>query len=136
MKNLTVLLILAGCLYISSCKKDTQSERFKLLTGPVWVSDSLLANSVDAGSVGGLLEDFKGDVKFNEDGTGSFGVFTGTWKFAWDETQIVIATVSLPIPLTTNIAELTNISLKITTSYPNPINLTVPINIRMTFKAK
>ncbi|MDO9578992.1 MAG: hypothetical protein Q7J06_00245, partial [Bacteroidales bacterium] len=91
---------------------------------------------VDASSVGGLLEDFKGDVRFNEDGTGSFGVFTGTWRFAYDETQIVIATDSLPIPLTTNIAELTSISLKITTSYPNPLDLTTPINIRMTFKSK
>ena len=136
MKNLTLLLIIVGCLYFSSCQKDSQSERFKLLTGPVWVSDSLLANRVDASSVGGLLEDFKGDVKFNEDGSGSFGVFTGTWRFAYDETQIVIATDSLPIPLTTNIAELTSISLKITTSYPNPLDLTTPINIRMTFKAK
>ena len=80
-----------------------------------------------------MLADFKGEAKFNEDYTGHFGVYTGTWRFAYNETQIVIKTDLLPIPMTTKIAELTKISLKITTSYPNPLS---PINIRMTFKAK
>jgi hypothetical protein len=136
MKNIAVLFVVTGCLLIASCKKETQSESFKLLTTPIWVSDSLLTNGIDAGSAGGLLENFKGEAKFNEDMTGYFGTYTGTWRFAFDETQIVITTTSLPIPLTTKIAELTKSSLKITTSYPDPSNPTKPINIRMTFKAK
>ena len=136
MKNIAVLIVVTGCLLIASCKEEGQSESFKLLTNPVWVSDSLLANGIDAGGVGGMLENFKGEAKFNEDMTGYFGAYTGTWRFAFDETQIVITTASLPIPLTTKIAELTKTSLKVTTSYPNPLNPTTPINIRMTFKAK
>jgi hypothetical protein len=136
MKNLALLMIISGCFLISSCKKDSQSEPFKLLTGPIWASDSLLANGVDAGGPDGMLKNFKGEVKFNEDGTGNFGIYTGIWRFASNETQIVITTDSLPIPLTTKIAELTKISLKITTSYPNLLNPAAPINIRMTFKAK
>ena len=132
MKNFALLLIMSGCFFISSCKKNSQSESFKLLTGTVWVSDSLLANKVDAGGIGGMLADFKGEAKFNEDYTGNFGVYTGTWRFAYNETQIVIKTDLIPIPMTTKIAELTKISLKITTSYPT----VPPTNIRMTFKAK
>jgi hypothetical protein len=118
-----------------ACNKNSESERFKLLTGPTWGSDSLLANGVDASGPNGVLKNFKGDAKFNEDGTGNFGIYKGTWRFAYDETQIVIETDSLPIPLTTKIAELNTASLKITTSYPN-ITTGVTINIRMTFKAK
>jgi hypothetical protein len=136
MKNLGLLLILSGCLYFSSCKKDSPSESFKLLTGPTWVSDSLLANNVDAGGPDGMLKDFKGEAKFNADGTGNFGIYTGTWRFAFNETQIVITTDSLPMPLTTKIAELTTISLKVTTSFPDPLNQSPPTKIRMTFKAK
>jgi hypothetical protein len=136
MKNLVLLLIVSGFIYISSCKKDSQSDAFTLLTGPTWVSDSLLANGVDASGPDGMLGNFKGEAKFNEDGTGHFGIYTGTWRFAYNETQIVIETDSLPIPLTTKIAELTEISLKITTIYPNPLNPTTPTDIRMTFKAK
>jgi len=136
MKNLVVLLIISGCLYLASCKKDSQSENFKLLTGHAWASDSLLANGADASGPDGLLKNFKGEIKFNEDGTGYFGVYTGTWRFSYNETQIVITTDSLPLPLTTKIAELTTASLKITTVYPNPINPSAPTNIRMTFKAK
>ncbi len=135
MKHLLILLVFTGCLF-SSCKKNSQSDRFKFLTGPVWASDSLLANGTDASGTGGFLENFKGDAKFKTDGTGYFGKYNGTWRFASAETQIVILTDSLPIPLTANIAELTNISLKVTTSYPNVLNLSSLINIRMTFKAK
>ena len=136
MKNLGLLLVITGCFFISSCKKDSQSEQFKLLTGHIWASDSLLANGLDASGPDALLTDFIGDAKFNEDGTGYFGIYTGTWRFTIDETQIVITTESLPVPLTTKIAELTKISLKITTSFPNLLNLGAPIKIRMTFKAK
>jgi hypothetical protein len=133
MKNLALLLVISGCFLIFSCKKDSQSEQFKLLTGHAWASDSLLANGVDASGPSGVLKNFKGEVKFNEDLTGNFGNYTGTWRFAFNETQIVITTDSLPIPLTNKIVELTKISLKITTSYSI---LGAATNIRMTFKAK
>jgi len=133
MKNLALLLFISLSVAIISCNKDSESERFELLTGPTWLSDSLLANGSDASGPGGVLEKFKGEVKFNKDGTGTFGVYEGKWRFAYDETQIVIETDSLPIPLTTKIAELTVASLKITTSYPN-LETGITINIRMTFK--
>jgi hypothetical protein len=136
MKNLALLLIISGCLYITSCKKDSNSESFKLLTGPTWTSDSLLADKIDASGPLGMLKDFKGEAKFNVDGTGNFGIYTGSWRFSFNETQLIITTTSLPIPLTTKIAELTSTSLKITTSIPNPINPLTSVNIRMTFKAK
>ena len=136
MKNLALLLIISGCLFISTCKKDSQSESFKLLTGTIWVSDSLLANGIDASGPDGMLKNFKGDAKFNQDGTGYFGVYIGTWRFAYNETQIIISADSLPLPLTTKIAELTSISLKVTTSYPNLLNPAAPTFIRMTFKPK
>jgi len=134
MKNLALLLIISGCFYFSSCEKDSKSDPFKLLTGPIWASDSLLANGLDASGPDGMLRNFKGEAKFNEDGTGYFGIYTGTWKFSIDETKIIIATDSLPVALTNQIVELTEISLKITTSYPNLLG--VATNIRMTFKAK
>jgi hypothetical protein len=136
MKNLALLLVVSAFFITFSCKKNTQSEPTKLLTGHIWVSDSLLANKVDASGPDGMLKNFKGEVKFNEDGSGNFGVYTGTWRFAYNETQIVITTDSLPLPLTTKIAELTTVSLKITTSYPNLLNPAAPTYIRMTFKAK
>jgi hypothetical protein len=83
-----------------------------------------------------MLELFKGEAKFNEDGTGYFGSYTGTWRFASNETQIVISSPSLPLTLTTLIAELTSTSLKVTTSYPNLVNPLEPVKIRMTFKAR
>ena len=134
MKNLVLFIILTGCIFAASCKKETQSENFKLLTGSLWISDSLLVNGTDAGEPGGLLYKFKGNARFNTDYTGTFGEYSGTWRFASNETQLVITTDSLPLPLTTNIRELTPVSLKITTSFP--VIGSDPINIRMTFKAK
>ena len=136
MKKLFILLIISGLVVFIACKKEDKSERFRLLTGPVWVTDSLLADGVDASGPGMLLVKFKGEAEFNEDGTGTFGVYKGTWYFAYHETQIVIYSDSLLIPLVTLIKELTNTSLKITTSVPNLSNLSDTINIRMTFKAK
>jgi len=136
MKNFFLFIILTGCFYLTSCNKDSVSETSKLLTGPVWVSDSLLANGVDASGPEGMLKNFKGEAKFNDDGTGYFGSYVGTWRFASNETQLVILSDSLPIPVTTVIAELTTASLKVTTSYPNPMNPTIAAKIRMTFKAK
>jgi hypothetical protein len=136
MKNIVLILIISGCFYLASCNKDSESERSKLLTGPVWVSDSLLANGVDASGPTGMLKNFKGEAKFNKDGTGYFGSYSGTWRFALNEAQIVILSDSLPFPVTTVIAELNAVSLKVTTSYPNPMNPTIAAKIRMTFKAK
>ena len=135
MKNIALLLIISVCCIVFACKKEKKSEQFLLLTGPVWVSDSLLAEGVDASGPDQLLEKFKGDIKFREDGTGYFGQYTGTWRFSYSEKEVVISSDALPVPLTTNIIELTTKSLKMTTSYPtaNPAN---PLDIRMTFKAK
>jgi hypothetical protein len=135
MKKLSYLLIIIGSLFVLSCNKKETSERFKLLTTPTWTSDTLLADGVDASGTGQLLEKFKGDAKFNDDGTGYFGDYTGTWEFTSGETQIKITTNSLPIPIICNIVELTTSSFKITASVPNQA-LTQTIQIRMTFKAK
>lgn len=136
MKNLALLLIISGFCVVFGCKKETKSEQFLLLTGPVWASDSLLAEGIDASRPGQMLAKFAGDIKFREDGSGYFGQYTGKWRFAFSETELVIESDSLQVPLTTKIAELTKKSLKLTTSYPNLLNPTNPIDIRMTFKAK
>jgi len=135
MKNLALILLIAG-MAIASCKKEDSSSLLSLLTGPVWTSDSLLANGLDASGPDGMLKNFKGDAKFNEDGSGYFGIYKGTWRFAFDNTQLVISSDSLAFPITTKIAELTSKNLKVTTSYPNLANPSAPTNIRMTFKAK
>lgn len=131
MRKLVLFFILSVLVISFACRKDEPSQRFKYLTTPVWESDSLLANGVDASGEGQSLANFKGDAKFNTDGTGYFGVFTGKWRFARNETQIVIYDTELGLPLTTNIVELTSVSLKITTT--SPINQDA---IRMTFNAK
>ena len=141
MKNLALLLIISGCLFASACNKDKKSERFKLLTGPIWTTDSLLANGVDAGGAGQLLEPLKGDAKFYEDGTGYFGVHTGQWNFLTEETEIKIMTDepvfgTIIIPIICDIVELTSLSLKVTTIVPNLANPQEPHNIRMTFKTR
>jgi hypothetical protein len=136
MKNFGLFLLITGFVYLASCEKNKDSDNFKNITGTTWRSDSLLVNGVDASAAGALLEDFKGDVKFNEDGTGTFGKFTGEWMFALNQTQLIITSDSLPLPLTANIKELTKTSLKITTSFPNLLNPSLPLNIRMTFKPK
>lgn len=135
MKYIIALIITAGLIIFSACTKDEDSEKFKLLTAKTWTSDSLLVNGVDASTPGGLLEDFNGDVKFNEDGTGNFGSYSGTWRFANNETQLIITSQDLPVPLITRILELTQNSLKITTTFPDPQS-NVLLNIRMTFKPK
>ncbi len=131
MRKLIVLFVISMLLIPFACRKDEPSQRFKYLTTPVWASDSLLAKGEDASGPGQSLENFKGDAKFYPDGTGYFGVYTGRWRFAQSETEIVIITDELPGPLSTKIVELTQTSLKITTT--NPINQDA---IRMTFIAK
>ena len=137
MKNLFISLIICGLTVLIGCnKKEDTSERFKLLTGPVWLTDSLLADGIDAGGPGMILAKFKGEAKFNEDGTGDFGIYHGTWVFWYQETQLVILADSFPIPLITLIKELTPASLKVKTSVPNMSDLSDTIDIRMTFNAK
>lgn len=121
----TVLLGLAAC------NKDETSERFVLLTSHAWISDSLLADGIDASGPGEILEKFKGEVIFNVDGTGSFGEYTGTWMFVDNETNLVIQSPELLAAITTHIVELTETSLKVTFSYPT---LEGTKEIRMTFK--
>jgi hypothetical protein len=120
-------------IFLAFACETEESERFKLITGTYWQSDSLLANGADASGPGGMLEKFKGNARFNKDGTGVFGVYTGTWKFAYNDTEIIIDSDSLDFPLTTHIEELTASSFKITTAFPNMANPSQPTRIRLTF---
>lgn len=129
------LIFVAGIFWFSCSEKvEVKSERFKLLTGHIWVADSLLADKEDAGGSGGLLEGFSGDTQFFEDGTGYLGIYEGTWFFSNNENDITIDTDSLPIPITATIVELTEESFKIITSFPSLY--LPPVDIRMTFIAK
>ena len=129
------LLLMTGIFWFSCSEEmDVNSERFKLLTGHIWEADSLLADGLDAGGSGGLLEDFTGDTQFYEDGTGYLGIYEGTWFFSNNENDITIDSDSLPIPITANIVELTEESFKIITSFPSLYR--PPVDIRMTFIAK
>ncbi len=136
MKNIAVFLIILLAGLGAACTRETQSQRFLLLTEHIWTTESLLAGGIDASGPGQLLEKFKGDIKFNTDGSGSFGQYTGTWRFVYDETSIVLESPDLPVPLTALIEELTKTSLKMTTSYPNLVDPANPLAIRMTFKPK
>jgi hypothetical protein len=135
MKRVSLLLIIFLSILAFACHKKERSERFLLLTTPTWASDSLLANGLDASGPGGFLEKFKGDAKFNDDGTGTFGTYTGDWRFNAPETEVTIITDSLVLPIICNIVELKTSSLKIKTIVTNNITQE-PVNIRMTFKAK
>jgi hypothetical protein len=134
-RNSLVLFFLIGFGILLSCAKneDTRTERFILLTTPSWTTDSLLANGVDASGPGEILEKFAGDAKFNEDGTGYFGQYTGTWTLVNQDANITINSDSLAFPITCFIEELTTSSFKITTNFPSQ---PFPIAIRITFKAK
>ncbi|MBW7847431.1 MAG: hypothetical protein H3C41_05020 [Bacteroidales bacterium] len=136
MKNYFLLILFSVIFCLISCNKAEENDRFELLTTPLWQSDSLLVNGLEAGGQGQILEKFNGTAKFNRDATGYFGQYTGSWRFADDRNQIIITTDSLPIPLTTLIRELTSTSLKITTAYPDQTNPSETMNIRMTFVAK
>lgn len=136
MKYTGIVLLLAAMIIAFGCQKDEEPTPFELLTGTVWASDSLLVNGQNAGGSGGLLEGFQGDATFNTDMTGTFGTFTGTWRFAASETQLVITTEALPLPLTANIVELNKTDLKLETIFPDPENIGQTLLIRLTFKAK
>lgn len=125
-------LMVLGYFFFSCSKEEVKSEKTNLLTDHIWVADSLLLDGIESGGAGGLLEDFTGDTKFNEDGTGYVGQIVGTWEFFSNETQIVITSDSLFVPVTTNIVELTPESLKLTTQF----FVGTVLNVRMTFKPK
>jgi len=138
MKNLKLLSIflLSGLILFACSKKDNDhSERFRLLTGTVWHTDTLLVDGEDASGPGQILEKFKGDAEFYEDGTGYFGQYIGCWYFTNSETNITITSDPLILPLSSNIIELTAQSLKLTTNFPTAIPEVV-LDIRITFKAK
>jgi hypothetical protein len=132
MKNPLLFLLMAITIIVLSCNKEKVSDRFTLLTSHTWTSDSLLADGVDASDPGEMLALFKGDARFNEDGTGTFGQYSGTWMFTDNETNVAITSPDLPFALTTHIVELTRTSFKVTFTFPG----TTPTNIRMTFKPK
>lgn len=136
MQKLLFLIFAVSSMMFFSCKKSSESVNVTNLTSVTWTSDSLLANGVVADGTGQMLEKFKGDAKFNKDGSGYFGKYTGTWKFTNLEKQIVIDSDSLMLPVTANIVLLNSTDFKLTTLYPNVINPASPIPIRMTFKAK
>jgi hypothetical protein len=133
MKNIVPWLFVAVLVGATACNKDKTSDRFDLLTSHSWTSDSLLADGVDASDPGEILEEFKGDIIFNVDGSGTFGQYIGTWMFVDNETNLVINSPTLTFALTTHIEELTKNSLKVTFVYPT---LAGSKNIRMTFKPK
>lgn len=136
MKNLLISILIITGFIVFSCDNMEGTINFNNLTSNTWAADSLLANGVDAGGPGQILEKFNGIILFNEDGTGTFGEYEGTWYFANEETNIVLSSDSLIMPLTTLIEELTSKSLKLTTVFPNFVNPDDPTNIRMTFKAQ
>lgn len=136
MKRTGLLFVITMVVLWISCGKDEEkSERFRILTSVTWNSDSLLVNGADASGTGGLLENFKGQARFEEDGTGTFGSYPGTWLFDQGETELIINSDSLPVTLRTQIHELTAQSLKVSTSFPNLADPTNPLQIRLTFKA-
>ena len=129
------MLIIAGFIAFS-CGEEEESINFDYLTSNIWHSDSLLANGEDASGPGEYLEKFNGIIDFKKDGTGDFGEYEGIWIFAYDETKIVISSDSLLIPLTADIEELNNVSLKMTATFPNLKDPENPVALRMTFKAE
>ncbi len=138
-RYLILSVFITGFLFLAACDKEEEtSDRFTLLTGATWQSDSLLINGGDASGPGEMLEDFRGTAHFREDYTGTFGNYEGSWDFAQNETELIIRSDSLPIPmLSTKIQELTRESLKVTTSFPDLQNPSGPaLQIRLTFTAE
>jgi hypothetical protein len=138
MKNVALLFLLMAGLLVYSCndKETEEADPYNLLVGATWVADSLLANGMDASGPGGVLEKFKGEAKFNTDGTGTFGEYSGTWLMSPNKKEVTITTLELVFPILARIEELTNSSLKINTGVPSADNPEVVLAIRMTFKAK
>lgn len=135
MKKSAYTLFFFICFFFACKKEDTHSERFDLLTAPLWISDSLLANGEDASGPGELLEKFAGDAKFDEDGSGYFGQYTGKWQLTNNDEYITIYSDSLLIPVTCYIEELSTADFKIVTSFPVK-DEPQPVDIRITFIPK
>ncbi|MDX9928755.1 MAG: hypothetical protein RBS37_02775 [Bacteroidales bacterium] len=131
----SVVLVLLVTVF-TGCSKDDETERFKLLTGITWESDELLVDGEDESGTGQLLAFLVGDAKFNKDGSGTFGLYEGTWYFTNNETQITIFTPSLGVPLTTTIVELTNQKFRISTLFPIKGDQENPNLIEISFRAK
>ena len=131
---LTPLLI--SIVMFACSKEEEKSERFMILTGQVWTSDSLLVNGEDASGPGEFLEKMAGDAEFRPDGTGYFGQYTGSWYFLENETKITISSPSLGTPLELNIIELTQQSFKISTEWLIDPGQQTYFTIRITFKPK
>jgi hypothetical protein len=123
---------------LMTCKKEEiHTDYLNLLTNHIWTADSLLADGVEAGGEGQLLEKFHGDTKFNEDGSGYVGDIVGTWEFTNNENALIITSDSLQIPVTAGIEELTSQSLKLTTAYPVQTSPELILaSVRMTFIPK
>jgi hypothetical protein len=121
-----------------TCKKDViPNDNLNLLTNHIWTADSLLADGEDASGEGQLLEKFKGDTKFNADGTGYVGEIVGNWQFSNNQTAVIITSDSLQMAVSATIALLTEQSLKLTTAYPVQTSPTVVYAaVRMSFIPK
>lgn len=134
-----VLIILSGFIYFSCEKEPENDERAnytELLTSHTWLSDSLLADGIEASDSGEILEKFAGETKFNTDGTGTIGQYEGEWRFNEEKTQIIITADSLQSAVTTIIREITETSLKVTTAFPKTDGTSGFLMIRMTFIPK
>lgn len=136
MRNIVCLSFITAVLLLTACSKDKKSERFRLLTTPVWVSESILVDGEEAAGDWDFLNEFTGEAKFNEDGTGSFGSFTGQWRFNEAETEITITTETMPLPIVTIIIELTSERLEISTVTLNPKNPSESAEVTMIFKTR
>lgn len=133
------LFVIILCCIIFSCNKEEEnnySERFLLLTNHVWLSDSLLANGEEAGGPDQSLHAFAGETKFNVDGTGTVGMYEGTWAFMENESQVRILSDSLPGAIIAFIRELTELSFKIEAGFLTPTDPPEYLDVRMTFKKK
>jgi hypothetical protein len=60
MKKLLVVILTVTGLIAFSCDDIDVTANFSNLTSNIWAADSLLANGVNAGGPGELLEDFNG----------------------------------------------------------------------------
>ncbi len=136
MRNTICLSIITTVLLLTACSKDKKSEPFRLLTTPVWVNESILVDGEEPAGDWVFLNEFTGEAKFNEDGTGYFGSFTGQWRFNEAETEITITTETIPLPIITRIIELTSQRLKISTVILNPQNLLESAEVTMIFKTR
>ncbi len=130
------MMLLAGAVIFACTEKEDEIvlTPYELLTGHVWVSDSLLADGEDASGEGEMLEKFNGPAEFRTDGTGTFGEYTGTWTLSDDNKELTIITQELPMQILALVVELNQTSLKVTTAFPDFANPGETIAIRLTFK--